>query len=94
MYLAYAAAHRQWLNPALIGVCAFVALFLPWYSRLSNRVEEKTNFFFALVTAGRASRFVIQLVFNYLVFTAFRLGGVLNSAALDAYRYTEVPASL
>jgi hypothetical protein len=83
MYLAYAAAHRQWLNPALIGVCAFVALFLPWYSRLSNRVEEKTNFFFALVTAGRASRFVIQLVFNYLVFTAFRLGGVLNSTALD-----------
>lgn len=83
MYLAYAAAHAQWLNPALIGVCAFVALFLPWYSRISNAVEEKANFLLALVVVGRASRFILQFAFNYLVFTAFRLGGVLSSSALD-----------
>ncbi len=83
MYFAYSATHQQWSNPALIGVCAFVALFLPWYSRLSNMVEEKANLSLALVTVGRVSRFILQLVFNYLIFTAFRLGGVLDSAALD-----------
>lgn len=83
MYLAYAATHQQWLNPALIGVCAFVALFLPWYSRLSNLVEEKANLFLALVTVGRASRFILQFAFNYLIFSAFKLGGVLSSSALD-----------
>ena len=83
MYFAYAAAHDQWRNVDLIGVCVFVAVFLPWYSRLSNAVEEKANCLFSLVTIGRMSRFIVQLAFNYLIFTAFRVGGVLNSAALD-----------
>jgi hypothetical protein len=83
LYFAYAVAQNKWQSTDLIAVCLFVAIFLPWYSRLSNGVEEKVNCLFALVTVGRLSRFIFQLAFNFAVFTIFRLGGVLNSAALD-----------
>jgi hypothetical protein len=83
MYVAYAATHRQWLNPALIGVCAFVSLLLPWYSKLSNKVEEKTNLRFAIVTLGRLSRFALQLVFNAVIFLAFEFGGVLEPGSFE-----------
>lgn len=83
MYLAYAAAHRQWLNSALIGVCLFISAFLPWYSKLSNKVEEKINFVFSIVTLGRLSRFVLQLVFNGFIFLAFQAGSVLGPQSFD-----------
>ncbi|MDQ4062135.1 MAG: hypothetical protein M3145_13700, partial [Pseudomonadota bacterium] len=82
MYASYAAAHSAWLNPALIGVSAFVALCLPGYSRLSNKLEERTNLRYALVTLGRTSRFAMQLVFNLAVFSLFALGGVIDPAKL------------
>lgn len=83
MYLAYASAHAAWLNIALIAVCQFVAFFLPAYSRLSNKLEEITNLRFGWVTAGRLSRFGMQLAFNYAVFLAFSLGRVIEASALE-----------
>ena len=50
-YLSYAAMHDAWGNPALIGVSLFFAIALPWYSRISNLVEQRANHLSAL--AGR-----------------------------------------
>jgi hypothetical protein len=83
MYVSYAYAHESWTNPALIGVTVFVAGFLPFYSRLSNKIEEKANFYTALISAGRVARFAIQLVFNYAIFLAFVMGGVFDAEMLN-----------
>jgi hypothetical protein len=94
MYLSYGAAYGAWANLGLIALCSFIGAFIPFYSRLSNRLEETIQFSAAAVTPGRLGRFGAQLVFNGLIFEAFRafsivpesnlarLGGVLGVAAL------------
>ena len=67
-YLSYAYAHGSWANPALIGVSVFFGVFLPSYSKLSNKAELWANNRFGFVTAGRLGRFVPQLAFNLAVF--------------------------
>ncbi len=64
MHAAYGAAHGAWGNPVLIGVTAFIACFMPLYSRLSNRIE----------TWGRLGRFTPQLLFNVVVLGVVALG--------------------
>ncbi|SDW77238.1 Predicted N-acyltransferase, GNAT family [Marininema mesophilum] len=71
MYLSYAFAGDAWLNPGLLGVCLFIGICLPYYSKVSNRVDEWFAFKTALVTPGRIGRFMIQLVFNLAVFFTF-----------------------
>ena len=71
MYCSYAYVHSAWMSPALILICSFVAVFLPIYSRMSNRIEEKANFITAFVTAGRISRFCVQFLFNLSFFQPF-----------------------
>jgi hypothetical protein len=82
MYIAYAGYHRGWTNPALVFLCVFVAIFLPKYSILSNRVEQRVNLRFALVTLGRASRVALQLVMNLAIWTALTAGGVVPGGAI------------
>jgi hypothetical protein len=82
MYFAYASTQNAWLNLSLIGVAAFIAVFLPGYSRLSNKLEEVTNQRFALVTVGRLSRFILQFSFNAIVFQAFVAGGVVQDISI------------
>lgn len=84
MYGAYAFAHGAWANAALVAVCMVVAACLPAYSRLSNKLEERINLHFAVVTVGRLSRFALQLSFNYAVFLAFTFGGVFADTAVAA----------
>ena len=67
-YLCYAYAHNSWTNPALIGVALFFALFMPSYSRISNKIEIWANNQFGFVTAGRLGRFVFQFAFNLVLF--------------------------
>jgi hypothetical protein len=82
MYGAYATAHEAWGNGALIGVCLFIAICLPTYSRLSNKLEEIANLRFVSVTLGRLSRFLAQLAFNSAVFIIFTKGNVLDGGTL------------
>ena len=42
-YLCYAYAHDSWTNPALIGVAIFFAVFMPTYTRISNKAELWAN---------------------------------------------------
>lgn len=83
MYLAYAAAHGAWTNPYLVGVCGFIAIFLPKYSILSNKIEERINFKFAVVTFGRAARFVAQAAMNLAIWLLFVVGGVTPAEGLN-----------
>jgi nicotinic acid mononucleotide adenylyltransferase len=78
LYLAYAGGHGAWGNLTLLLTAAFVGLFLPHYSKLSNKLEEKLQFHTASVTPGRLGRLAAQLLFNLGIFSAFLHGGVIS----------------
>ena len=77
MYLAYGVGFDAWAKPALIGVAIFIGLALPAYSRTSNRIEQKANYYLALVTVGRFARFAPQLAFNLSAFFILGWGQVI-----------------
>ena len=81
-YVCYAYAHGSWSNPALIGMSLFVGVFLPTYSRLSNKAELWANNQFGFVTAGRLGRFLPQLAFNLAVFWLWQSAGVFTAAGV------------
>ncbi|CAN5923445.1 hypothetical protein BH11PSE3_BH11PSE3_25140 [soil metagenome] len=81
-YVSYAYAHGSWANPTLIGMSMFVGVFLPSYSKLSNKAELWANNRVGYVTAGRLGRFVPQLGFNLAVFWLWQWGGALNQAGI------------
>jgi hypothetical protein len=83
MYLSYGIAHDALLNPGLAILCLFIAWFLPFYSKLSNKFEEKTQLRTASVTLGRLARFVPQFAFNVFIFYVFRYCGVLSASSLS-----------
>lgn len=83
MYLSYGAAHGSWGNLGLIAVSGFIALCLPFYARLSNKLEQRVNLLSALISAGRASRFAAQLAFNGAAFWVLQESGALVVAGLD-----------
>jgi len=77
-YLCYAYAHDSWMNPALIGVAIFFAVFMPTYTRISNRAELWANNQFGFVTVGRLGRFAPQFAFNLVVFAVMLWGGGMS----------------
>ncbi|WP_428667090.1 hypothetical protein [Reyranella sp.] len=81
-YLCYAYAHDSWTNPALIGVAVFFAVFMPAYTRLSNKAELWANNRFGFVTAGRLGRFIPQFAFNLAVFAVMLWGGGMSRSGV------------
>ncbi len=77
-YLCYAYAHNSWTNPALLGVALFFALFMPTYSRISNKIEIWANNQFGYVTGGRLGRFVFQFAVNLALFAIMLWGGGMS----------------
>ncbi|CAN5508359.1 hypothetical protein BH10PSE6_BH10PSE6_44480 [soil metagenome] len=77
-YLCYAYAHNSWTNPALIGVAIFFAVFMPTYTKLSNKAELWASNRFGFVTAGRLGRFVPQFAFNIALFAVMLWGGGMS----------------
>jgi nicotinic acid mononucleotide adenylyltransferase len=84
MYVCYGWAYEAFGNGSLIALCSFVAVFIPYYSKLSNRVEEYLNLRTAIVTLGRVGRFIPQFGFNYIVFRVFIDGHVVPVANVEA----------
>jgi nicotinic acid mononucleotide adenylyltransferase len=81
-YLCYAYAHNSWTNPALIGVAIFFALFMPTYSRISNKIEIWSNNQFGFVTGGRLGRFVFQFAVNLALFAIMLYGHGMSRAGV------------
>ena len=84
MYLSYAAAHRAFGNIGLIALCVFVGAFIPYYSKLSNKLEEIINLRTAKVSLGRLGRFLPQLAFNIGIFLVLTWTGVFPTGNLAA----------
>jgi nicotinic acid mononucleotide adenylyltransferase len=81
-YVSYAYAHGSWANPTLMAVSVFIGVFLPSYSKLSNKAELWADNRFGFVTAGKFGRFLPQLVFNLAVFWTCLWGGAFNLAGI------------
>jgi len=84
MYGSYGLAHHAFGKPGLIALCAFVGLFIPYYSKLSNKLEELVNLRSARLSLGRLVRFVPQLLFNFGIFLALVAAEVFPKSSLAA----------
>lgn len=84
MYCSYALAHQAFANAGLIALCAFIGVFIPYYSKLSNKLEELVNLRSARLSLGRLVRFVPQLLFNLGIFLALVAADVFADSSLDA----------
>jgi nicotinic acid mononucleotide adenylyltransferase len=84
MYASYAGAHQAWGNFALLGVSGIVALALPAYSQVSNRLDEYVLLRWPVVTLGRTARFLCQLAFNLGAFALLAAGDALDQAGLQS----------
>jgi len=97
MYVSYGLAHHVFSNIWLIAVSAFIGGFIPYYSKLSNKLEELVNFHTAIVSLGRLSRFIPQLLLNLIIFGILThakvvpidnltsMGGVIGTALLTTF---------
>ncbi len=84
MYASYGMAHQAFAKTGLIALCAFVGVFIPYYSKLSNRLEEIVNLRSARLSLGRLVRFVPQLLFNIGIFVVLVGADVFPNSSLDA----------
>jgi nicotinic acid mononucleotide adenylyltransferase len=76
MYVSYGLAHHALNNLALIAMCLFIGCFIPYYSKLSNKLEEQANLRTARVSLGRLARFLPQVAFNLAVFVVLTVAEV------------------
>lgn len=83
-YVSYATPTNGWRDVCLIEVSIFIAFFAPYYSKFSNRIDEKTAFYSASVFVGRLARFSAQLIFNIIILSILSLGKTITSEALSS----------
>lgn len=84
MYACYGMAHHAFANAWLIGLCTFIGVFVPYYSKLSNKLEEKANLRTAKVSLGRMARFFPQLAFNIGIFEIMTRGHIVPNVNLHS----------
>lgn len=84
LYLSYGAARGVWANPTLILAGLFVSLYVPEYSRISNKIECRLQELTATLTVGRLGRVGFQFFFNTCLFLLFASGGVVSASGLNA----------
>lgn len=77
-YISYALPTLKWTDVYLISVSIFIGIFAPYYSKFSNKLDEKACFYTASVFAGKLSRFVLQYLFNIFIFYILAKGTSLN----------------
>ncbi|EAF5120002.1 substrate-binding protein [Listeria monocytogenes] len=83
MYLSYAIPTNNFANLYLIFISGFVAMFLPFFTKISEKVEQKTVFKTGSIFLGKIIRFLWQFVFNlFAVYTVLK-GGVIQLSNLD-----------
>jgi hypothetical protein len=90
-YATYGSLNDAWANPTLVAIALYMYLSTPWYSKVSNRVETGTGELTGLATAGRISRYLLQLCFNFVLLWAFLAGRVLDPAGLEGIAQLSTP---
>jgi nicotinic acid mononucleotide adenylyltransferase len=95
--VSYGLAHHGFSNIWLAAMSVFIGGFIPYYSKISNKLEELVNFYAATVSLGRLSRFILQLIFNLFIFGILThakvvpannltsMGGVVGIALLTTF---------
>jgi nicotinic acid mononucleotide adenylyltransferase len=78
MYITYGFKEKLWPNLFLIGVCLFVAIFLPHFTKLIDLIEKKFELVSGKLFVGKVGRFAPQLVFNLVVLLMFSIGNVVH----------------
>jgi hypothetical protein len=71
MYVSYSLSANLWNNAGLLCTCIFIGFFLPFFSKISNKIDEKLCYKTASISPGRFGRFLFQYLFNYIIFTVF-----------------------
>lgn len=83
-FFSYAFPKGCWNDPYLIGVSLFIAGFAPYYSKFSNKIDEKSAFYTASVFLGKLARFAAQYLFNIMIFSALLQGKSVTQSELNA----------
>ena len=82
-YVIYGSLNDAWANPTLVAIALYMYLSIPWYSKVSNRVETGTGELTGLVTVGRVSRYLLQFGVNMVLLWAFLAGRILEPTGLE-----------
>lgn len=83
MYVTYAIPNQAWGNKYLIMVAGFVALFLPYYTKLSEWFERKAVLMTSYIFLGKLIRFAWQFLFNLSVIVLLIKGGIVLPEDLE-----------
>lgn len=83
MYVSYAIPTDSWSNTYLIFVGAFVAVFLPYYTKISEWFEQKGVLYTGSMFFGKIIRFIWQFVFNYFAIYMLVQGGIVKLIDLE-----------
>ncbi|MDR1442442.1 MAG: hypothetical protein LBJ02_08685 [Bifidobacteriaceae bacterium] len=84
MYLSYGIPTGEWESPWLVGVAAFVGVFLPFFVRLSDTFEAKAIRITGSIFVGKLARFAWQCAFNGFAIAALLTGGIIYAGDLAA----------
>jgi hypothetical protein len=83
MYTTYAISSQLWESTQLITVSLVVAVFLPYYTKISEWFERKAVYYTGLIFLGKIIRFIWQFGFNYFALMLLLNGGIVRSEDLD-----------
>lgn len=83
MYVSYALPTDNWQNTYLIFVSIFVAVFLPFFTKISEKLERFVVLRTGSMFLGKVIRFLWQYAFNYFALTMVITGGIVDTVNLQ-----------
>lgn len=78
MYASYAVPTGRWASPSIIVVGVFVAVFLPYFSALSNYFDDLAFRVTASLFCGKLARLAWQYAFNLFALGVLMAGAVIT----------------
>lgn len=89
-YLTYGLSQKALNNLGLLVLSIGLSFMSPFYSRISNKIDEWLCFKTSFISSGRIGRFVFQFFFNIGLLCALSLSGVVK---LDIFKQFSVVSS-
>lgn len=82
MYVSYALPTGRWASPSVLTVGLFVAVFLPYFSALSNYFDDLLFRITASLFCGKLARLTWQYAFNLFALGVLMAGGVITPTSI------------